>query len=160
MEQGNVIQNLINVAQNSLETTYFPQDYNAMLNGLSCVPDESILEKYIRYSLQGYYPTQLLDYVAQNDVLPNGSRLYNFMVNNLIDVVKSTNFERFVQNMVIGWSTDAQLSQLNSFDWQSLILNSEQANAWNNAISRVNQTRSWLNSYKKDISDWLNSNFS
>lgn len=42
---SNVLENLINVAQNSLETTYFPQDYNAMLNGLSCVPDESILEK-------------------------------------------------------------------------------------------------------------------
>ncbi|KAE9548069.1 hypothetical protein FO519_008721 [Halicephalobus sp. NKZ332] len=132
--------------------SYFPQDSESIVRGLSCSNNVTSINNLINATLNYQLSPDFLQNLGDNDV--GGSTLYNYLSSNTASVVNSEFFSDYIDAMTTSWSTDDQLSAIQNFKWPTL--SDDQQQVVDEAVQKISDLRDWLSNDGLTIQNWIN----
>ncbi|KAE9554779.1 hypothetical protein FO519_001976, partial [Halicephalobus sp. NKZ332] len=136
---------------NPASNSYFPQDSESIVRGLSCSNDIPSINNLINATLNYQLSPDFLQNLGDNDV--GGSTLYNYLSSNTASVVNSEFFSKYINAMTTSWGTEDQLNLIKNFKWPTL--SDDQQQVVDGAVQKISNLKDWLSNDGSDIQKWI-----
>ncbi|KAI6189437.1 Thyrotropin-releasing hormone-degrading ectoenzyme [Aphelenchoides bicaudatus] len=149
---------------NEKNNAFLPASVDPLIEMVSCLQDEKETQKYLAFSVEGYYygfSDLFIQRLAHLDM--TNTYLYNWLMSksdtftNLGLLHQSEQFSTFVQAMTNDWATSELLNKFNAIKWE--VLNDKRASAVKNAANNIRSNIQWQSDNYDSIFQWLNKNY-
>ncbi|KAE9549461.1 hypothetical protein FO519_007336 [Halicephalobus sp. NKZ332] len=136
---------------NPASNSYFPQDSQSIIRGLSCSNDVTSINNLINATLNYQFSPDFLYNLGDNDI--DGTTLYKYLSSNTASVVNSEFFPDYMDAMTTSWGTEDQLNLIKNFKWPTLSAN--QQRVIDGAAQKVSNLKDWLSNDGSVIQKWI-----
>ncbi|MFH4973971.1 hypothetical protein AB6A40_000680 [Gnathostoma spinigerum] len=136
---------------------YFTKDAEDMLNGISCVEGKN-LESVISKAINGLYPPEIFDNIADND--DSGLELWNYFVSNVEHVVFGVpSFADYIGAATDGWNTQKDIDRIEQFmtSEKGAALSTDNHQLLETAKKNIRENIKWMSTHGKAVSEWIKS---
>ncbi|KAK0409517.1 hypothetical protein QR680_004590 [Steinernema hermaphroditum] len=156
-----IFHQLITFYVNQYQTDiYFYQEYQALLYGLSCAPNEKNLTSVIHHiANSNLVGSTELFYMATNPIAFQTFYDYLSASKNLQLVLKANLLDGYLNAMTFNVFDQARQTTLNQLFQNSIsLLNADQQKTFKTYVDRTDEQVAWANKHSKDIIRWMNDN--